>query len=161
MTPGWHITTGPSAIFVHPASTASGEYEAMTDIHLFDPGERREAFGLVLGGQNLDTDSLSYDYFLIRNSKEFLIKRRTGSETAVIQDWTPSDAIVPYDDPTQSSVLNQLKVQVGADSVTFFINESEVAALPREQMHTDGVVGLRVNHALNLHVSDLAVTPTE
>jgi len=47
MTPGWHITTGPGAIFYHPGSTAAGDYHAEAKIHLFDPGARREAFGLM------------------------------------------------------------------------------------------------------------------
>ncbi len=161
MKPGWHITTGPAGVFYHPASTASGIYEASADIHLFDPGDRREAFGLIIGGQDLDAPNQSYDYFLIRNSGEFLIKRRRGSETETIQEWTASDAIKRYTDTTEASVLNQLSVRVGEEEVTFIINENEVATLPREELQTDGLFGLRVNHALNLHISDIAVMQAE
>ncbi len=161
MKPGWHITTGPAGVFYHPASTASGIYEASADINLFDPGDRREAFGLIIGGQDLDAPNQSYDYFLIRNSGEFLIKRRRGGETETIQEWTASDAIKRYTDTTEASVLNQLSVRVGEEEVTFIINENEVATLPREELQTDGLFGLRVNHALNLHISDIAVMQAE
>ncbi len=75
MTPGWHVTTGPRAIFHHPGSSATGDYFAESKIHLFDPGERREAFGLFFGGRDLDGAARAYEYFVIRNSGEFLIKR--------------------------------------------------------------------------------------
>jgi hypothetical protein len=160
MTPGWHITTGPAAIFYHPGSTAEGTYRAEATIHLFDPGDRqREAFGMLIGGQNLDGDEQQYDYFVIRNTGEFLIKRRDGSDTSMIQDWTPSDAIKTYGPDAGDSVPNTLAVEAGPETVTFSINGTEVASLPRSEVHTDGVVGLRVNHHLNLHVADLAVTP--
>ncbi|HMB91437.1 MAG TPA: hypothetical protein VKP65_11355 [Rhodothermales bacterium] len=157
MTPGWHVTTGPAAIFYHPASTAEGTYRAETLIHLFDPGQRNEAFGLFVGGSNLEEDDMTYDYFLIRNTGEFLIKRRTGSETSLIQDWTKHDAIQTYGPDAESSVPNTLAVVVGAENVDFHINGEQVASHPRSHIHTDGFVGLRVNHALNLHIEDFKV----
>lgn len=158
MTPGWHVTTGPAAIFYHPSSTASGTYRAETLIHLFDPNGRTEAFGLFIGGQNLDADDQTYDYFLIRNNGQFLIKRRTGGSTSTIHGWTPHDAIATFGPDTESSVPNTLAVEAGTDEVAFFINGEEVARLPRADVQTDGIVGLRINHRLNVHVENLAVT---
>jgi hypothetical protein len=159
MTPGWHVTTGPSAIFYHPESVAKGESRIEAVIHLFEPqGRHREAFGIFFGGAGLDGAKQAYDYFVIRNSGEFLIKRRNGSETPVIHPWTKSDAIVPHTEGKES-VKNVLAVEVGKDSVHFFINGEKVAALPRSEVRTDGIVGLRVNHHVNLHISDLSVRP--
>ena len=158
MTPGWHITTGPAAIFYHPASTAEGTYHAEALIHLFDPEGRNEAFGLFVGGRDLDTDAPAYDYFLIRNSGEFLVKRRTGDATEVLHPWTPLPAIATFDEDTAGAVANTLAVEAGADAVVFRVNGMEAARLPRSAVRTDGVVGLRINHALNVHVEDLAVT---
>lgn len=157
MTPGWHITTGPRAIFWHPASTADGSYTASTNIHLFNPGERNEAFGLFMGGKNLKEDNQTYTYFLLRNSGEFLIKKRIGDETEVIKDWTKAPAMVIYDDTTKSSVANTLSVEVADDQVQFFVNSDQVHSMPKDQLDTNGQVGLRINHALNLHVEDFKV----
>jgi hypothetical protein len=52
-------------------------------------------------------------------------------------------------------VKNVIRVEAGADSVRFFVNDQAVAAFPRNHMRADGIVGLRVNHGLNLHVSKL------
>ncbi len=157
MTPGWHITTGPAALFYPPASTAAGTYRAETLIHLFDPKGRNEAFGLFFGGQDLEGDDLAYDYFLIRNTGEFLIKRRTGASTSVLKDWTKHDAVKTYGPEAESSVPNTLAVEAGADEVVFYINGAEAARLSRTDVHTDGVVGLRINHSLNVHVEGFKV----
>ena len=162
MTPGWHITAHKQAIFYHPANTAEGSFKAKSSIYLFDPGERdREAFGMFVGGQNLDSDTLEYVYFLLRNTGEFLIKRRKGAETSVVVDWTKSDAMKVHPHDETDSVLNELEVHAGLDEVSFNVNGTQVAGLPRSDVDVDGVVGLRVNHGLNLHVSDLAVSTGE
>ncbi len=158
MTPGWHITTGPAAIFYHPESQGEGNYRLDATIHLFDPGERREAYGVFLGGQNLDGDDIEYDYFLLRNTGEYLIKRRMGEETSLIQDWTASGAVVNYGAETEGSVANRLAIEVGESEVVFYVNDAEVMRSPRDEIRTSGTVGLRINHALNVHVSDLSVT---
>ncbi len=161
MAPGWHVTSGPSAIYYHPRSTAEGNYTATMDVHLFDPGDRREAFGLFIGGANLDAENQTYDYFLIRNSGEYLIKRRTGSETSTIQDWTQSSAVKRYTQASDNSVMNKLQVTAGPEDVAFLINEMEVARLPRADVQAEGLFGFRVNHGLDLHISDMSVKSGE
>jgi hypothetical protein len=160
MTPGWHVTTEPSGIFWHPASTASGTYTASTTIHLFPPGERNEAHGLIFGGSDLSGPNQAYLYFVVRRSGEFLVKRRAGDDTETLVDWTANEAVVPFTDETESTAENTLAVSVEADQVVFFVNDTEVASLPREGLVTDGIVGLRINHGLNVHVADLSVEQT-
>jgi len=161
MTPGWHITTGPRAIFYHPASTAEGSFRARAAFFLFPPGERNEAFGLFIGGRNLDQDDQEYLYFLIRRSGEFLLKKRKGNDTEEVHPWSADDAIVPYTSETEGTVHNVLEVVAGESELTFLVNGTEVASIRRAGLPVDGIVGLRVNHALNLHVDDLAVEALE
>lgn len=161
MTPGWHITTGPAAILYHPALTATGDFRAEVEIHLFEPGERNEAFGIFIGGSALDADEQSYLYFLIRKTGEFLVKRRDGASTSTVKDWTSHPAIVPFTDETEGTATNVLAVESGPEQLRFFVNDAEVAAVPRGELPVDGLVGMRVNHALNLHVSDLSVEPLD
>lgn len=157
MKPGWHITTGPRAIFWHPASTAEGSYRAHTKIYLFDPQGRNEAFGLFFGGQNLKEENQTYTYFLLRNSGEYLIKKRVGNETRLVKDWTKTDAMNRYTESTESSVPNTLSVEVGENSVSFYVNGKQVETLSKDQLDISGLVGLRVNHRLNLHIEDFGV----
>lgn len=157
MVPGWHITTGPAGIFYHPKSTATGTYTASTKIHLFDPKGRNEAFGIFFGGQNLDRSNQSYIYFLLRNSGQFLVKKRMGKETKLIKDWTNTEAMKTFGPDTESSVPNTLSVQVAENKITFLVNNQNVYSMPAGEITTDGIVGLRINHRLNVHVEDLKV----
>lgn len=157
MPPGWHITTGPAAILYDPARRGSGEYRVEATMFLFDPGRRqREAYGVFFGGRHLDNDRQSYIYFLIRNTGDFLVKRRSGATTETVRNWTPSAAIVRHAGGDENA-KNVLAVECGAAQVGFYINGEKVTSIPRAELDADGVVGLRVNHSLNLHVSELKV----
>ncbi|HSG06734.1 MAG TPA: hypothetical protein VLA36_00150 [Longimicrobiales bacterium] len=160
MPPGWHITTGPSGIFWNPAVEAQGTFRAEMEVFLFDPGERREGFGLFVGGSDLEGDGQTYTYFLIRDGGQFLIKRRRGAATEEVVDWTSREGILSYADRgDEASVRNVLAVEAESERVRFLVNGQEVATMPRSDLQLDGTVGLRINHRLNLHVSRLEVEP--
>jgi hypothetical protein len=96
-----------------------------------------------------------HDYFVIRNDGRFLIKCRDAATAPDIVGWTEHPSIVRHaggDD----SVRNVLAIEAG-DSALVVINGVTVHTLPRSEVWTDGIVGLRVNHYLNLHVSELTV----
>lgn len=160
MPPGWHITSGPAAIY-WPGGEVSGDFRAEMEVHLFDPGERREAFGIFLGGSDLSGAGQEYSYFLIRNGRQFILKRREGTEAPTVQGWTDHESILGWADrgADASSVRNVLAVEARGDRVHFFVNGDEVAVTSRADMPVDGIFGIRVNHGLNLHVSGLEVTP--
>lgn len=154
MAPGWHTTTGPAAILYNPANTASGEYHLESESFLF-PGEHLEGFGVFFGGKNLDQDSQSYVYFLIRKDGQFIVKLREGAATRTLIPWTEHAAIAKH--PGQGDVKNVLSVHAGTQVVEFYVNSQRVGSLPRAQVPADGVVGLRINHHLNVHVTTLTV----
>jgi hypothetical protein len=156
MEPGWHVTTGPAAIMWSPEYEASGAYRAEAKIHLMKPSEHAEAFGIFFGGSNLDAPTQDYMYFLIRQDGRYLVKHRAGEETHTIVPWTESDAVVKGSE--EGSVANVLAVEVSADELAFTINGQEVQRIPRpEYAQLDGIVGLRVNHRLDVNVESLAV----
>ena len=157
MPPGWHITTGPAGILYNPKQVAQGEYRVESEVFLF-PGDRREGFGIFVGGEDLQGASQSYLYFLIRKDGSYLIKRRAGNQTHVIVPWTAHEAIVKHDGG-EGTAKNVLAVESTADRILFFVNGQKVNSLPRAEANVDGIVGLRVNHRLNIHVTSLEVTP--
>jgi hypothetical protein len=157
MAPGHHITTGPAVIIYRDADRADAAFHAVSKMHVFPSSGHAEAFGLFLGGQNLQADNQSYTYFLIRGDGQYTIKRRAGTNVSTLVGWTSSDAITKA--RADSSVANELSVEVGRDSVAFMVNGKTVSTLPASQVDTKGVVGFRVNHNLNLHVEDLGVHP--
>ena len=163
MPPGWHVTSGPAAIYWSPEMEASGEYRIEMEVFLFEPqGMMREAFGFFAGGLSLDGDDIEYTYFLIRDGREFIVKRREGPDAPTILPWTGHEAILGWADRGDGATAkNILAAEADADEVRFFVNDAQVAALPRSEVAMDGTYGFRVNHMLNLHISRLEVTPLE
>ncbi len=157
MEPGWHVTTGPAGIMWNADRMARGQFRIESETHLFPTnGRNREGFGVLFGGQNLPDDSQSYTYFLIRNDGSFLVKRRIGTRTPTVVGWTQHSAIVR--NTGEGTAKNILAVEAGTDEVAFYINGEKVTSVPRGDVQLDGVVGLRVNHGIDLHVSSLSVT---
>lgn len=151
MTPGFHVTTGPASIMWSPDSTASGEYTVEGSIFLFPTsGRDQEGYGIFIGGKDLEGAAQQYTYFLVRNDGKYLIKRRTGSQTSVLKDWTALPAIKLQSGA--DAMKNDLRVAVSAQSVVFSVNGAEAVTLPRAQVAPDGIFGLRINHAVNSHV---------
>jgi hypothetical protein len=155
MPPGWHITTGPTMIAYDPAWQASGNYRVEAEIFLF-PGERREGFGLFVGGRDLEGPGQTYLYALLRKDGAVLVKRREGGATETLVQWKGHPAIVQHTGQ-EGTARNVLALDVAADSVRVIVNDQPVAAVARAMLPTDGQVGLRVAHALNLHVTRVDV----
>lgn len=161
MPPGWHVTSGPAAVYWGPEMEASGDFRVEMEVFLFDPGERREAFGVFVGGREMEGDAIEYSYFLLRNGGEFIVKRREGPEAPTVLPWTAHPAVLAFEDREEggATVKNVLVVEAQGETVRFLVNDAEVASLPREQFATDGAYGFRVNHGLNLHISKLEASP--
>lgn len=152
MTPGFHVTTGPGTVFWHPDSVATGAFTIESSIFLFPTkGRDREGYGVFIGGKNLDGPNQRYTYFLIRNDGRFLVKQRVGENTIVLKDWTVLKEIKQV--LGKDAQKNDLRVVVDAQSVTFTVNGTTAIALPKSQIASDGIFGLRFNHAVNAHVT--------
>jgi len=156
MTPGFHATTGGSAaILWHPDSMARGDYVVESTMFLFPTkGRDREGYGLLVGGADLGGAGQRYTYFLLRNDGRFLVKQRRGEQTVSLTEWTPLPAIALQ--KGEDAVKNVLRVEARGATVRFLVNGAEAAALPRAQVQPDGVFGVRMNHAINAHVSSVA-----
>lgn len=160
MPPGWHVTTGPAGIFYDPEARADGDFRVESTVFLFDPEGRNEGFGVFIGGTDLQGDGQAYTYLLIRADGSVIVKRRDGDETSTLLEWTKHEAVVTWAARGEGAATakNVLFIEAGGEEVVFGVNEQEVFRTARTGQHVDGVVGLRVNHGLNLHFSSLEVT---
>ena len=152
---GVHATTAGrgAAIFWRTGDTASGNYTISASFTQMEPSDHPNAYGLFFGGSNLSADNQQYSYFVIREDGQFLIKKRAGSDTPDVVDWTPNGAVTQLDSNGRST--NVLSVEVGASQVRFLVNGTEVSSQSRSAVDTSGLTGLRVNHQLNVHIGDL------
>ena len=152
---GVHFMTGPAGIYYKPADRGMGAYETRATFTQMVPAEHPEAYGLFIGGADLDGAAQKYTYFVVRQDGKFLIKRRAGAATPTVTDWTDSAAIKKADSTGKMS--NTLSIDVGKDKVRFLVNGTEVTSIDASKVDTAGTPGLRVNHNLNLHVEGFAV----
>jgi hypothetical protein len=95
---------------------------------------------------------------LLLYSAAAVLVATAGTETHTLVGWTSHGAIRAV--PADGAATNALAIDVGAAGATFLINGAEVVTLPRTpQLQTDGVMGLRINHHLDVHVADVALEP--
>ncbi|MBM63106.1 MAG: hypothetical protein CL484_09180 [Acidobacteria bacterium] len=152
---GFHVTTGPHAIFWNPENAATGTYTLSGTFTQTEPSSHPNSFGVFIGGQNLDDDSQAYTYFLIREDGQFLIKQRVGSDTEDLSPgWAPHTAVNAIEN---GRMQNKLSVEVGQTQIRFLANDTELASIPRAGLSVDGVAGVRFSHQLNVHVSDFMI----
>ena len=145
----WEVRTGPAHIVYATGDTASGAYTATATIDLLEQPEHPEAFGLFIGGANLDQPSERYTYFIVRHSGEYMVRvRQSDDSVRTIADWTASPDVPKLDASGRASY--KLTAHVDSDSTHFMVNDRIVASVATASIPTDGIAGLRINH--NLHV---------
>jgi hypothetical protein len=155
---GYHVTSGPAAIYFNPANQGVGAFTANASFGVRSGGSdgHFEGYGLFIGGADVnDAARQQYFYFLVRGDGKFFFAHRAGAEVHKLVDWTDHAAVRKQSE--QGAVSQVLSVQVTADSLHFSANGHRVHSLGKGQLRTDGQVGLRVNHNLNLHISAFEV----
>jgi hypothetical protein len=158
---GYHVTSGPAAIYFNQANQGTGPFTANASFGVRSGGSggHFEGYGLFIGGADLnDAAKQQYFYFLVRGDGKYFVAHRAGAEVHKIVDWTENAAVRKQSE--QGAVSQVLSFQVTADSVHMSANGTRVHSFAKSALHgfnTDGQVGLRVNHNLNLHISAFEV----
>jgi hypothetical protein len=158
MGPGYHVTSGPAALYYNASHTAPGDtYTVTTTLVQTKAPAHPEAYGIFISGRNLeDSEKQDYAYFLVRGTGEFLVNHRAGKDVHKIIPWTAHASVNKAD--AAGKATNTLVADIGADSVRFKVNGTTVASIPRDHYrNTSGIAGLRVNHNLDVHVAKFEV----
>lgn len=153
---GYHVTSGPAAIYYATDNQATGAFTATASFRQTRAPMHPEAYGLFIGGRDLQTPQQSYLYFLVRGDGKFMVAHRAGSDVHHIVPWTDNAAIHKQDNAGVTT--NELAIQSTADSVHLLVNGTRVQSFAKGgMMSTDGHVGLRVNHNLDVHIGSFFV----
>lgn len=163
---GWHVTLGPSGIFYREADKSSGSFHTIATFNQTKAPQHPEAYGLFVGGTDLKGDGQSYIYFIVRGTGEYSIRQRSGATvtdvtTASRNGWTADAALVKQDSAT-GRATNKLEVAGDARTkkLTFSVNGKKVHEMTAPDHMFNGVVGLRVNHNIDVHIDGFAVHKT-
>lgn len=155
---GLHVTTGPALILYRANTDGKGPFHTLATFTQTKPSKHAEGYGLFVGGTGLDGAAQQYLYFLVRQDGSYLIKRRDGEKTSdVSKGWVQSDAVKKPD--AKGTATNLLEVDSKRDPsrVAFLVNGKEVYAADAKGMGLDGIVGIRQNHNLDVHIEGFDV----
>jgi len=160
---GLHVETGPPGILYNAAESTieAGNYSvSATFTEIGAPIDHREAYGLFIGGSDLQGPAQAYTYFLVRADGSYLIKKRTGEETVPVTEgrngWVVSESV--HAAAQAGDVANALEIRIDGETAHFSINGTEVTTLPVSAINAWGVAGARINHNLNVQVSNWTLT---
>jgi hypothetical protein len=154
---GFHVTGGPAGTFWNPANTASGDFTAAATFGLMKPSGHVNFYGLTFGGSDLGGPKQSYIYFVVAQDGTYTIRHRAGEEVHDVQAKTAHAAVAKPGADGRST--NALEVRVAGNSISYVVNGQVVHTTPKSGMtaRTDGIVGIRVNHLLDVHVDGFAI----
>lgn len=151
----WEVTTGPAHIIYAAKDVGNGNYTVSASIEQLESPAHPEAYGIFIGGRDLDKPTQAYTYFIVRGTGELAVKVRDGAAARDVVKWTAS-ADVPKADASGKAKYD-LAVQVTNDAVKFSVNGKQVASVSKAGLPTDGIAGLRINHNLHVKVSPVSV----
>jgi hypothetical protein len=152
---GFHVKGGPAGTFWNPANMASGNFTLKATFNLQEPSNHVNYYGLVFGGSNLDAPSQAYIYFVVAQNGTFLIRRRMGEDVSDVVNRQPQAVVKQPGANGQSS--NMLEVRVAGETVSYSVNGTVVSSGPKNGLKTDGLVGVRVNHVLDVQIEGFEV----
>jgi hypothetical protein len=155
---GLHVTTGPAVILYRADTDGKGPFHTLATFTQTQPSKHPEGYGLFVGGQGLDGAAQRYVYFLVRQDGSYLIKRRDGEKTTdVSKGWVQHASVKKPD--AKGTATNLLEVDNKRDPsrVGFLVNGQEVYATDAKEMPLDGIVGIRTNHNLDVHIEGFDV----
>ena len=153
---GFHVTGGPAGTFWSPAQTAAGSYTAKATFTLMRPSPHVNYYGLIFGGGQLEGAAQNYIYFLVGQDGTFIVRHRAGE--AVREAVRASNNAVRQPGADGRST-NTVEVRVSGNTISYVVNGTVVHTTPKTGMtaKTDGIVGLRVNHLLDVHIEGFEV----
>lgn len=154
---GFRSAGGPAGTFWRPGQSATGNFTVRGNFTLNKPSNHNNFYGLILGGSNLDAATQNYIYFLVSQEGTFIVKRRNGAAVTDVQGDTPHAAIRRPDNMGRS--VNALEVRVAVNAISYVVNGTVVHTTPKtgQTAMTNGLVGVRINHVLDVTVDGFQV----
>ncbi len=170
---GFKANNPTAAIYWNPANTAKGNYTLRGTFKLLEPSGHTNYYGLIVGGRALEGTDQNYLYFVVAQDGTYLIRKRAGDRMPDPnapakgrggrgpQAITENVARAPHDavqkPGADGTSVNTLEIRVAGDTLNFAVNNTVVHTMPKGDLVTDGIYGIRVNHLLNVDITNFGL----
>ncbi len=154
---GVALTLGPAVIVWRPTDKANGPFHTLATFTQNKAPKHPEGYGLFVGGQALEGLGERYTYFLVRGDGTVLIKRRDGEKTTEVKPWTPARAVHKANARGVATNLLEIDHKQDPGKVVFKVNGTAVYSADAKTLDLTGIVGLRVNHNLDVAVTEFGL----
>jgi hypothetical protein len=156
---------GPAAIYWNPANTASGDFTVKATFHeLKTTSDHPHPYGIFIGGSQLGTDDHRLLYCVAYGDGTFLVRGFKGQQVMTVDQRAPNDAVRKHG--ADGGVTQEIAWKVGGGKAECSINGTTVASFDTAAItgdngplsSTDGIVGLRFSHNVDVIVSGFSVS---
>ena len=152
MPPGWHVTTGPGALFFDPAWQVGATDTVHVEVFLF-PDSGPEEYGVFYSGETLES-GLRGVVVVLRRDGQLAVFRKSGSGSETVVPWQAHSSIIALPANPEGPVKNVIRLEPASGAVNVLVNGAVVVRVPGAAA---GQAGLRVGAGMNLHVSKFEV----
>jgi hypothetical protein len=160
-----HVTAGPATTFWNPANTASGDYTVKATFlepRFMELNSHAHSYGIVIGGNNMGTDQMSYVYCVAYGDGNALV-RGFGPAVFTLLGTSPNPAVHKAAGIGQP-VTQDIAWRVTGGRAECSINGTVIAGYDKAQLvgtgklvSTDGVYGVRFSHNVEAVITGLAM----
>lgn len=162
---GMHFSTGPAGIYWREADAVTGSFHTLATFTQTKAPMHPEAFGLFVAGKDLKGAAASYVYLIVRGDGMYSIRQgaAAGKPSTNLttggnrNGWLASDAVVKADSAGKATNRLEISGDAATKKLTFKVNGKTVAEIDAPGGMVGGIVGIRMNHNLDVHVDGFAV----
>ena len=164
---GMHATTGPAITYWNPTMVGKGDYTVkatFSEREYMGLNSHPHPYGIVMAGNDMGTDNASYLYCAAYGNGNFIVR---GFGPAPFQMNGPRGGMndaVHKAEAKGKPVSQEIALQVKGDKVSCLIIGTEVASYSKAELvaagklkSTDGVVGFRMGHNTDAHISGFSL----
>lgn len=161
----FNITSGPPGIYWRDADAVPGSFHTLATFSQNKKPTHPEAYGLFVAGKDLKGAGASYVYLIIRGDGMYSIRQggAAGAPSTNLttggnaNGWLASDAVVKEDAAGKAKNTIEVAGDAATKKLTFTINGKKVGEVDAPGGAVAGLVGIRMNHNLDVKVDGFAV----
>jgi hypothetical protein len=163
---GFKVTTGPAIAYYNPANRAAGNYTVRATFvePYMSLMAHAHPYGIMIGGNDLDTPNRSYLYCSAYGDGRFIVRGFGPAPFQMNARGEPNPAIAKAAAKGEM-VKQEIAMSVMGDKVTCSVNGTVVGTYDKAALvtagklkSTDGIYGLRFGHNTEATVTGFGMT---